>query len=146
TTQIIAQGLPAGFQAFSPDHTKMLFSDGIGQQNPAMFFRYSGDGAPAGMVSLGAAFQDKRATQPDWTKDGLTVYFTVPGSIFTWDNNGPTTGTGHKEDDHFGSGSIYKMPYDPASDMFGAPSPVVMSAGSDENNYYPSVSPDGNFL
>jgi len=143
---ILGATLPAGLQAFSPDHSKMLSSDGVGANDPPVFFRYDGNGAGNARVTF-SALLGKRVTEPDWTKDGMTVFFTVPGAMITWDNNGPTTGgTGHKDDTHFSGGSIYKMPYDPASDMFGAETPVVMSSGADENNYYPSVSPDGNFL
>jgi hypothetical protein len=143
---ILGAQLPAGLQAFSPDHSKMLSSDGVGANDPPVFFRYDGNGAGNARVTF-AGLGGKRVTEPDWTKDGMTVYFTVPGAMLTWDNNGPTTGgTGHKDDTHFSGGSIYKMPYDSATDMFGMESPVVMSASADENNYYPSVSPDGNFL
>jgi hypothetical protein len=142
TKMILAQGLQPGFQAFSPDHTKMLFSDGLGASDPnPVFYRYTGDGQAMGQVAMPASFMNKRVTQPDWTKDGNTVYFTVPGEVIGWGGFGT-----HKDDDHFGGASIFSMPYMSAMDMFGMPAPVVMSAGADENNYYPSISPDGAFL
>src|SRR5262249_418085 len=126
---------------FNPDHTKTLFSDGLGTSANPMFYRYTGDGMAGGNVMLNGLPASSRVTQPDWTKDGTTVYFTQTSDIITWGGFGS-----HKDDDHFGGGSIFKMPYDSGTDMFGAPAPVVMSASADENNYYPSVSPDGAYL
>ncbi|HJZ87608.1 MAG TPA: hypothetical protein VKN99_20680 [Polyangia bacterium] len=149
TLQIMAQGIPAGFQTFSPDHTKFLSTDGEGRDNPPTMTLYNGDtGAMIGTVQF-PGFAGKRAVQPDWTKDGATVYFVVPGAIIPWCaySQGPgCSNPSHVDDDHFSGGSIYKMPYDPGTGMFGAPAMVVSAANGDENNYYPSVSPDGQFL
>jgi hypothetical protein len=137
----IGGALPPGFQAFSPDHTRLLAGDGKGVNNPPIFTLYDGDaGTSLGSVAF-PAFMGKRVTQPDWSKDGLSVYFTVPGKILT--NIGMYKA---KDDLHFSGGSLYVMSYDPASGMFGAPLPLVQSAGPDENDYYPAISPDGAFL
>jgi hypothetical protein len=133
-----------GFQAFSPDHTRILFSNGQPSSPPTagqkIFYQFDVMGNPQGNVSLGAHF----GTQPDWTKDGLSIYYTSTDSLISWL---PHPGNAAEvNDDHFSGGSIFKMSYDPAGQTFGTPQPVVMTAGALENNYYPSVSPDGQFL
>jgi hypothetical protein len=135
-TSVSAQLAP-GFGTFAPDHKRLLVTDGTGTKNPPVFHRYDGDtGALVNDVAVGSS--GTRITHPDWSKDGATVYFVVPGSMLTWGN--------HKDDTHFAAGSIYKTTYDAVSDSFSAPVALVTSSGPDENNYYPAISPDGQYL
>lgn len=129
----------AGFQTFLNDDTLYMTSNGkpSGASNAFYLFNgMTGAAATPPSVTVGAAMQ--RPTQPDWSADGKTVYFVMPAKVGTWDSGS------RKDDDHVFGGSIMSISYDPASKMFGMPTPVVMSAG--ENNYYPGISPDGSFL
>ena len=138
TKTVIGPNEPAGFASFAPDHTSVLSTDGTGTTNPPILHRYDGDtGAALANVTF-AAQTGKRITHPDWSKDGATVYFVIPGTMITWGS--------HKDDTHFSGGGIYSMTYDAVSDTFGAPTPIIESAGANENNYYPGISPDGQFL
>ncbi len=137
TISQIGSTLPAGFQTFSPDHTRVLASDGPGSSSTGLFHQYDGDSGSMLSDATFSSFSGMRITHPDWSKDGATVYFVVTSEV---------NGTPHPDDDHFAAGSIYKVSYDAATDTFGTPAPVVMSSGANENNYYPSISPDGQFL
>ena len=119
-----------GFQAFTPDHSQFLASDGLTKLTNAFYLFQTGSTTPT-TVTVGTA----RPTQPDYSADGSQVVFTSPKSYVL---GGNTKGY----DNHFYGGSIYTMT---ASGMtFGAPKPLVMSAG--ENNYYPAFTPDGAFV
>ena len=48
------------------------------------------------------------------------------------------------DDEHFSGGSLASMAFDPAQRAFGATTQLIVSAG--ENNYYPSIAPDGNVV
>src|SRR5262249_14958127 len=69
------------------------------------------------------------ATQPDFSPKGdQFVYVQQPGTMFDWS---------------FTSGNLYTVSYDPSSLSFGEPHPLVTGGG---NNYYPSYSPDGQWI
>jgi hypothetical protein len=133
----LASGLAPGFQTFAPDDSRMLASDGKAGVTPPIFHQYSISGAALTSPSF-PGFAGLRVTQPDWSWDGSYVYFVVPQAIIT--------ANARKDDDHFSGGSIWRMSYDKVAGTFGAPEEVVTSAGPDENDYYPSISPDGSFL
>lgn len=134
-----AQTQAPGFQAFLNDNSLYLGTNGLPTGTSNQFFLYNGTtGAAAtpATVTVGAA--NERPTMPDWSADGKTVYYVKPERVGTWN------GGARKDDDHIFGGSIMSMSFDPATKMFGTPSPLVASAG--ENNYYPGLSPDGRFL
>jgi hypothetical protein len=131
TVQWSTKGTGGGFQAFTPDHSLFLASNGLGKANP--FALYEGNMAmPASpaTVSVGG-----RGTQPDYSADGSNVVFVIPKS-FTLGGNM------HIDDNHFTGGSLYTMTANGTT--FGTPTPLVTSGG--ENNYYPAFSPDGAFV
>ena len=141
---VIKSGLGPGFTAFSPDHRRLLTTEGRCLSVTALFYRRDGDsGAPLLPDATIAGVNGQVVTQPDWTRDGKLVYFVGPGELLPV-MAGPRLGL-LKDDRHFSGGSIYRTPYDGASDSFGA-AQVVITAAAGENNYYPSVSPDGRFL
>ncbi len=142
-TTIGGQNNQPGFQTFLNDDTLYLGTNGKPTGTSNEFFLFNGMTGAANTpatVSVGPA--NARPTQPDWSADGKTVYFVMPTKVATWTG---TYGDTLQDDDHVFGGSIYSMSYDPAAQTFGMPSPVVMSAGGD-NNYYPGLSPDGAFL
>ncbi len=129
-----------GFQAFSPDHSLLLASNGIGMAmgpmgTPANAFSLldgtSGAAGSPATVSSGSG----RGTQPDYSADGSRVVFVAPSS-FTF----PTYN--RVDDNHFSGGSLYTM--SASGSTFGTPAVLLQSGG--ENNYYPAFSPDGAFV
>lgn len=123
-----------GFQAFTPDHSLLLASNGIGTKMPTDFFLYDGNSGAAATpatVSSGAA----RGTQPDYSADGSKVVFVQPSS-FTFKTYNRV------DDNHFTGGSLFTMTASGTS--FGMPSLLLQSMG--ENNFYPAFSPDGAFV
>jgi hypothetical protein len=81
---------------------------------------------------------------PDWSPDGKSVIYTLPSSVGAWDmGGGGFGGGGRNDDDHVFGGSLYTIPYS-GNNQFGTPAVFLRSAG--ENNYYPSYSPDGQFV
>ncbi|HZS35372.1 MAG TPA: hypothetical protein VFF06_01020 [Polyangia bacterium] len=145
-----ASGQAAGFQTFSPDHSLYLASNGNGDGSRTaggfggagmtnQFFIFNGtDGTDATppSVTVGTAMQ--RPTQPDWSNDNKFVAFVMP-TLTGWGGGGFR----RPDDTHVYGGSIWSMPYS-GNGMFGAPVEIVKSTG--DNNYYPSVSPDGQLI
>ena len=137
-----SMGQPAGFQTFSPDHTIYLGSSGDGTGTNAWgggtglsngFFAWNGDSA-ANLTPISVGTMSQRPTMPDWSADGKNVVYVIPDHI------GDTMYT---DDDHVFGGSLWTMPY-LGMGSFGMPKLLLQSAG--ENNYYPSYSPDGQFV
>ncbi len=126
-----------GFQTFSPDHKVVLASDGRNSNSPPAFFMYDGTtytaANPAKVPSGGA-----RGTQPDWSPDGANIVFVRPSKVIT------SGFLNNQDDHHFVGGSLYLMSADMAKMNFGTPVPLLTSQG--ENNYYPSFSPDSQFV
>jgi WD40-like Beta Propeller Repeat len=133
-TKAVVQFNKPGFQAFLPDHTRLLASNGVGVATT--FFQFDGTTAAAltpATISSGAV----RGTHPDWSADGSKIVFAgAPASAFAF------PAYNRVDDNHFTSGSLYTMTY--AAGTYGAPQPLLTSAG--ENNYYPAFSPDGAFV
>ena len=71
-------------------------------------------------------------THPDLSADGQHLVYV---------RNAGTIGTG--ADWSFGGGSIYQRTYDQSTHTFGNETPVVTDGN---NNYYPSFSPDGQWI
>ena len=152
-----------GFQTFSPDHSLILASDGLGKNSPPAFYllnEETGAAATPATVPTGA-----RATQPDWSADGSRIVFVAPGTVYSSGNGNcnscstaPPGGTcpssapyncqctppssGNQDDNHFSGGSIFTMSVNGTT--FSQPSLLLASTG--ENNYYPAFSPDGAFV
>jgi hypothetical protein len=107
------------FAAYTPDGAKLITS-----HNGVLTVRDGTTGAAQGTVPTGAY-----ATHPDFAPDGTTlVYVQVAAPGADW---------------HFGGGAIMAVSYDAATGAWGAPRVVVEGGG---NNYYPSVSPDGQWV
>src|SRR5205814_5906446 len=91
-------------------------------------------------VTIGTNMSDW-PTMPDWSPDGKSVIYSLPQSVATW---GGLFGTGGRtNDDHEFRAALWTVPYN-GSLMFGSPSVFLPSKG--ENNYYPSYSPDNQFV
>jgi hypothetical protein len=118
-----------GFQTFSNDHSMFLASDGLQQNTPPALNVYNGNtGQAAGQAPSG-----QQATHPDWSPDNSSV-------VFVWGN---FMFDAHFGDDHFTSGSLYTMSF--SGGTWGTPKALLQQQGTD-NNYYPSYSPDGQFV
>jgi hypothetical protein len=134
TTQIAT-----GFQAYEGTGHDFIFgSDGKGQSNtPEMLQFYGSTGAAALTNSFTGAtgLTGKRATHPDTTRDGATVYFTAATPIV-------------KEDLHVTNGSIWYATVTAGTGGATITNPVqlIAAASVDENNFYPTISPDGSAL
>jgi hypothetical protein len=133
------------FATFYPDHSQFLITNGkgtLGMSTRAtnVLFLYDGttDMSRSTVMNVGATGQ--MATMPDWSPDGKSVVFVIPQKTATW--NGSTT-SNLNDDDHIFGGNLYTMPY-MGNGQFGPPKSFLMSNG--ENNYYPSYSPDGQFV
>lgn len=111
-------GFGANFGAFSPDATLLLASDGA---NIGLV-----DGATGALRSVLT-----RGTQPDWSPSGSQVIFALPRSA------PPIASPGHS-----GATDLRLAPW--TGTTIGGATNLVTSAG--ENNYYPSFSPDGQFV
>ena len=138
-------GQPPGFSTFSPDHTNYVTSDGLGTTPTNNFTLWSGNtGNQTSTVTFGAAAD--RPTMPDWSPDGKSVIYVLPTSVAAWDQGGGIfggIGGGRNDDDHEYGGSLYTIPYT-GGGKFGTPALFLQSGG--ENNYYPSFSPDQQFV
>jgi hypothetical protein len=149
-------GQPPGFSTFYPDHTLYLTSNGLPNPPPNTFAFWDGNAGTAGMTAaLGLATD--RPTMPDFSPDGKSVVYVLPTKAASWDvptvssgaTSGRRTGGGgggrspRGDDDHIFGGSLYTAAY-AGNQMLGTPQAFVTSAG--ENNYYPSYSPDGQFI
>jgi hypothetical protein len=114
------QGIFWNFLAYDPDGTRMVTT-----HDGAMTLRDAMTGAALGAVPVGG-----RASQPDWSPDGLHVVYALgnPGRPDSdWQVHG---------------GDIDLIDYNAGA--WGAPRTLVRSMGDD--NYYPQFSPDGNWI
>jgi hypothetical protein len=134
-------GQPPGFSTLSPTHAYYVTSDGLGTSPTNNFALWSGStGAQASTITFGNS--SDRPTMPDWSADGTSVVYVLPNSVASWDGAGGFGG-GRNDDAHMFGGSLYTIPY-MGNGAFGSPSVFLQSNG--ENNYYPSYSPDGQFV
>ena len=147
-------GQAPGLQTFNHDHSLYLSSNGNGSNysefarngtnagKSNVFFEWNGANGNAAnppFVALGNA--GERPTMPDWSADDKLLTYVVGQSPTV--PPGPAWFNNHKDDDHLFAGSIWQAPYT-GNGMFGTPVEIVKSNG--DNNYYPSYSPDGQFL
>ncbi|MGO9835643.1 MAG: hypothetical protein ACLP1X_15665 [Polyangiaceae bacterium] len=149
-------GQPPGFSTLSPTHAEYLTSDGLGTSGAGAtnnFTLWNGNtGTQTSTITVGTA--GMRPTMPDWSPDGTSVIYVLPKEVASWDQGGGGgpggggpggggAGGGRNDDDHEFGGSLYTIPYQ-GNNQFGTPSVFLPSSG--ENNYYPSYSPDGQFV
>ncbi len=140
-------GMAKGFAAWhADDHASFLLSNGggMGATSPELLQFDGTTGAAGTPVSFTGvtALANQRITNPDWSRDGGTVYFTATTPI-----TGISTPVGNynnKDDIHATNGSIWSVPV--TGSTFGAPTELVTPASADENDYYPAISPDGSSL
>ena len=117
--------IPASWSTFSPDGRMLLTA-----QHGKLHLIDADSGAAIGDPMGVALPKDTIATHPDWSPKGDMIALTLAGK------------GGDKETE---GGSIALLSY--ASDgTFGAPAVLVASQGGDDNNYFPSFSPDGRFI
>jgi hypothetical protein len=141
-------GQPPGFSTLSPTHGSYLTSNGKGTAPTNNFVLYNGNtGATIATITFGAAAD--RPTMPDWSPDGKSVIYTLPNKVATWDNGtgglfGGGFGGPRNDDDHMFGGSLYTLAYT-GNNAFST-TPVLFLKSNGENNYYPSYSPDGQFV
>jgi hypothetical protein len=113
----------ANFGTFSPDNTRLLVSDGARMTLL--------DGTTFGAVP-GLPI-DNRGSMPDWSRDGRRV-------VFARQRNGLAL---FGQPGHNAPGDLFLMAWTGSS--FSAPTALV-TAGSNENNYYPSFAPDDRWV
>ncbi len=114
-------------------------------QNMPELIPYNGT---TGMNSMPIVFSasgltGKRITNPDWSRDGSTVYFTATTPITNI--TGSAGNYNNKDDIHSTNGSIWLVSVS-GSGAFGTPTELITPAGSNENDYYPAISPDNSTL
>jgi hypothetical protein len=144
-----------GFAAWQGSaHAQFVVSDGQGMANQPELVPFLGsDGGANGMAITfsGTQFAQcaggpmgtcPRITNPDWSYDGSTLYFTltdvitnITGSAGTYNN---------KDDIHSTNGSLWSVAM--AGSGWAAPTELVTPANPQENDYYPAISPDGSTL
>lgn len=107
------------FAAYSPDGKRLLtVSRGVATlRNPV-------DGSVVTTVPTAGY-----ATHPDFSPNGDAIVYTVPASA--------------TQDWIMSGGTIVTQAFDATTDTFGSP---VVLVDTDENNYYPSYSPDGAWI
>jgi hypothetical protein len=131
-------GQPPGFSTLSPDHSHYVTSNGLAMAPTNVFTLWDGNaGTQLSTVTFGNAMD--RPTMPDWSPDGKSVIYVLPTAVASW--NGAYSM--QSDDDHVFGGSLYTLPY-MGNQQFGTPTAFLTSQG--ENNYYPSYSPDGQFV
>jgi hypothetical protein len=136
--------LPPGFQTFQADgHLTFLASDGRGMSNQTALLQFDGSTGKASLPNAAfvgvAGLTGKRATQPDWSRDGSKVYFAA-GTPFA------VAGFNNVDDSHFTNCAIWSVDFDAGTKTFSNAAALVSPANVDESDYYPSISPDGNFV
>jgi hypothetical protein len=106
------------FATFSPDGNQLLtvFNGVISVRNSA---------DQSVIVNMPA---DGYVSHPDLSPDGTRLVYVRTPAGADWS---------------FGNGTLYTRSYDPVTHAFGVETPLVLDGG---NNYYPSWSPDGQWI
>ena len=117
------------FAAYSPDGSRMVATS----MGTLKVIDTSG-GAANGTVlqTIADGSTGNYASHPDWSADGSKIVYVSVGAP-----NGQSEWS-------FGSGSLVVVS-DMGAGVFGNPTTIVASTGG-VNNYYPSFSPDGNWI
>jgi hypothetical protein len=113
----------SNFTVFNPEATRMLMTSA-----GTMTLR-----DPTTAAVIGTVPTSGYATHPDWSPQGDLITYVGVG--------GPSGA-----DWYFSNGRIVIQPYDPASDTFGAAVDLVPADASGANLYYPTFSPDGQWI
>jgi hypothetical protein len=147
-TMLMGMGMTKGFAAWQGSgHSEFVISDGAGMAMSPELLQLDGSaGTAMATISLSATgLSGLRVTNPDWSADGTTVYFTATTPIT---NITTSAGTYNNKDDlHAENGAIWQVPVTGATDnTFGTPTVLVTPSSSAENDYYPAISPDGTSL
>jgi hypothetical protein len=121
-----------GFQTFTHDHSKVVASTWENHNNQSWDI-YDANGRM--LLASPPVGGGLAATQPDMSRDDNVMVYVVPKA-------GTISGEG---DHHFYHGSIYTSTFDAGANAFGPPAPFLM-AKPDDNFYYPSFSPDTQFV
>jgi hypothetical protein len=150
-----AAGSP-GFQTFTHDHALMVASAFKTDKNQG-FDVFVGTGATkvqtATPLSASQMMAGWLVTQPDLSADDSSIVYVVPGA-------GPANGGGcnmmsascvsQQGDTHFFAGSLYASTFSASAAMTGTTNPFgaaqLLLLGGMRSYYYPSFSPDGNFI
>lgn len=124
TRRMTSPEFGANFGTFSPDNTRLLSSDGA---RLALVDGYTGAAVPG--LAAGLA-----GTMPDWSRNGRTVVFARPRGFVP-----PLFGS----PGHNGPADLFTMSW--SGGTFSTPTMLVAATGS-ENHFYPSFSPDDNWV
>ncbi len=119
----IGAPLALNFGTFSPDNRRLLASDGM---RLALYDAATGNAMPG--VPPGTA-----GSHPDWSPNGNAAVFSRPRTMIPIPAGTPG---------HDGPADLLLMNWNVST--FGPTRTLVESQG--ENNYYPSFSPDGNWV
>ena len=120
----MGDGPPFGWGTFSPDATRLLYSD-----KGALSLIDVATGEKLADVPLPVGY---RATHPDWSPDGRFVAVTYVASERELNNK------------EVSESSIARLPVD--GEGFGEPEILVASAGKDDTLFFPVYSPDSRWL
>ena len=131
-TQVLPQskGLLFDFAAFSPDGNKLVGTNKTGALTVYDTSEGPNQGAILGVIDIGSTVG--YSTHPDWSPDGKHIVFTRA------DKSNIT------QDWDFVSGSIVVVT-GPGDGTFSNPTVLVQSV-ADDNNYYPTFSPDSKWI
>jgi hypothetical protein len=122
TAGIAPSGMRSNFGTFTPDNTQFLAIDhGV--------LTVHNTATQAVLATMLTSPPKVWVTHPDLSPDGKKLVYVRTN---VWES-----------DWTFKQGQIYERTYDPATQTFG-PEQVVVADGA--NNYYPSWSPDGNWI
>lgn len=124
TRSNIGAAFGSNFGTFSPDSRWYLSSDGV---RMTLIDAHSGTAAPSGQPAMNVG------SMPDWSPMGDRVVYSRPQMV-------PPVPTGSPG--HNAPADLMSMPW--AGGTFGAPTVLVPAGG--QNNYYPSFSPDGQWV
>ncbi len=111
------------FPAYSPDSARLVTSRG-----GVLTVRDGATGTVTGSVPTGVF-----ATHPDFSPTGTFMAFTAT----------PAAPNPNTADWSFTGGTIATIPFDAATGAWGTPTTIITGGG---NNYYPAVSPDGQWV
>ena len=111
------------FSSFTPDGTEFL-----AVYNGTLQVR---DFATQNVLATMPVSGTDKVSHPDVSADGTKLAYVRMASA------------SYGADWHFGNGQIWVRPYDQSTQTFG---PEKMLVGDASNNYYPSFSPDGNWV
>jgi hypothetical protein len=114
------------FGTYSPDGTRLVTSR-MGTLTVRDGTTAAPIGGANGVVPTGGAW----VSHPDWSPLGNVLVYVRGTQVQT------------NADWHIGAGEIMSVSYDAGTGAWGIPAPIITGGG---NNYYPSISPDGQWI